>query len=77
MALPWLFLLRGAAELDSLSADGEIPVLQLLRDCIETVAVVEVDKGALLVFQFIECRGFLKLAAQVCEFVITPYLLKS
>ena len=61
----------------TLLADGEISVVQLLRDRIEAGVVVEVDERSLAVLQLVERGRLLELAAQVGELVVMPDLLQA
>ena len=61
----------------ALLADRQIAVVQLLRHGVEAGVEIEVDKRAFAVLQLIEGRRFLKLAAQIGELVVMPYLLQA
>ena len=64
-------------EFDLLLADGQIPVLQLLRHGVKPTVEIEVDERAFAVFQLVERGRLLELAAQVGELVVAPDLLES
>jgi type IV secretion system protein VirB4 len=65
-----LLLANGGADL--LLADGEIAVLQLLRNGVEAIREIEVNERRFLVFHLVESRCLLKLPTQIGEFVIAP-----
>jgi len=52
-------------KLHLLPADGEIPVVQLLRHGVEAIAEIEVDERRLFVLYLIESGRLLELAAQI------------
>ena len=64
-------------EVHTLLADRQIARLQLLRYGVQAGVVVEVDERSLPVLQLVERRRLLKLAAQVGELVVMPYLLQA
>ena len=64
-------------EINPLLADGEVALQHGLVHGVEAVVVAPVDEASLPIFQLVEDRRFLELAAQVGELVIAPDFLKS
>ncbi len=58
LAPAWLPRFLGTVKLHLLFADGEIAVIQFLRDGVEAIAEIEVDKRWLLVLHLVESRVF-------------------
>jgi len=59
-------------EFNLLLADGQIPVLQLLRHGVKPTVEIEVDERAFAVLQLVERGRFLELATQVGELFVAP-----